>query len=83
MAENKPTKGDAPTPTFDINLAALSGEIGLKLAIPLILFMVIGIKLDRSLHTTPLFMFLGIGLALTASVIMIGRMVIKTLRGQL
>ncbi len=77
----QPTRGATPPPTFDVNLAALSGEIGLKLALPLVILMVIGIKLDRTLHTTPLLMFLAVALALTSSVIMIGRMVQRSMRG--
>jgi len=78
----QPTRGTDPTPTFDLSLAALSGEIGLKLAIPLIIFMVIGIKLDRTLHTTPLFIFLAVALSLTASTIMVARIVQRSMRGQ-
>jgi F0F1-type ATP synthase assembly protein I len=76
----KPTRGTAPTPTFDVSWLALSGEIGLKLAVPLVILMLTGIKLDRALHTTPLFILLGIALSLTASIIMIGRMVIRSMR---
>jgi hypothetical protein len=82
MMANKPTRGTSPTPTFNVNLLALSGEIGLKLAIPLLIFMLIGIKLDRSAHTTPLFMLLGVGLAVTVSTIMIAQMIRRTLRGE-
>ncbi len=61
----------------EVSLLALSGEIGWKLALPLLGFMIIGIKLDRSLHTTPLLMLLGIGLSLTTSVILIARMIAR------
>ncbi len=61
----------------EVNLLALSGEIGWKLAVPLLVFMVIGIRLDRANHTTPLFMLLAIGLSLTISVILIARMIMR------
>ncbi len=51
-----------------INLWSLAGELGIKLALPLVVFMLIGIKVDHALHTTPLFIILGILLAMATSV---------------
>ncbi|HSH31972.1 MAG TPA: AtpZ/AtpI family protein [Candidatus Saccharimonadales bacterium] len=59
------------------SVLAISGEIGVKLALPLVVFMLAGIKLDKASGTTPLFMLMGIGLAMTASVIMIARMIAR------
>ncbi len=61
----------------ELNLLALAGEIGWKLALPLLFFLIIGIKLDRAYHTTPLFILLGIALSLTASIILIARMIAR------
>lgn len=57
----------------ELNLWALSGEIGLVLAIPLVLLLLLGIKIDRWLGTTPLFIIAAIILSLGSSTIMIGR----------
>ena len=61
----------------ELNLLALTGEIGWKLALPLLVMMLIGIKLDRAYHTTPLFMLLGMALSLSTSIILIGRMIAR------
>lgn len=67
------------TPSDDIyksfNLWAISGEIGLNLAIPLLIFMLIGIKIDKALNTTPLFMLAGILLSASISSYLIYRMI--------
>lgn len=60
---------------IDLNLLALSGEIGIKLAIPLLTFMLIGIWLDKKYNTLPLFMLVGAGLALADSTYMIYKMI--------
>lgn len=64
----------------DFNLVALSGEIGLNLALPLVIFMIIGIKMDWAAHTTPLFMLLGVALSLSTSIILIARMISRVNR---
>ncbi len=51
----------------DINLWSIAGEIGVKLALPLVVFMLTGIQLDRYFQTTPRFMFVGILLAFSSS----------------
>ncbi|MBW3538010.1 AtpZ/AtpI family protein [Candidatus Parcubacteria bacterium] len=67
---------DQPSgPVKNLSVWAISGEIGLKLALPLLVLMLGGIKLDKANGTTPLFTFIGIALALTASITMIARMI--------
>ena len=59
------------------SLWSAAGDIGLKLTLPLLIFMLAGIKLDRAAHSSPLFTLLGMGLALTTSAILIARMIIR------
>jgi len=56
-----------------LNWWALSGELGLLIALPLVLMVFLGVKLDRLLGTTPLFIIAGMLLAATASGIAIWR----------
>jgi hypothetical protein len=60
---------------FDINLLALSGEIGIKLSLPLLILMLFGIWIDKRLNTLPLFTLAGAGLALATSSYMIYKMI--------
>lgn len=79
-------KNDTPTVVpgkgvgTELNLIALSSEIGLQLAIPLIFFMIIGIRLDRAHHSAPLFTLVGIGLSMTVSVILVARLIARVSR---
>ena len=65
------------TVSKELNLWALSGEIGWKLAVPIVVLVIAGAKLDKAYHSTPLFIVVGIGLSLTVSVILIARMIAK------
>jgi len=56
-----------------INLWAMSGEIGFLIAVPLVFFVLVGIKIDRYLGTMPLFIIIGMFLAMAASSIAIAR----------
>jgi F0F1-type ATP synthase assembly protein I len=58
-----------------INLIALCSEIGFKLAIPLLIFLLLGIKLDKSFSTLPLFTVIGILLSFTVSAFLIYQMI--------
>ncbi len=58
-----------------INMWAMSGEIGWKITIPLVVLVILGIKIDKILGTTPLFIILGMILALVISGIAIARMI--------
>lgn len=83
MAKPQPdTHPAAPSKplSIELNLFALSGEIGLQLALPLLVFMVIGIKLDRAHHSAPLFILMAIALSLSTSVILIARMIMRVNR---
>ena len=55
------------------SFAGMIGEIGFIIAVPLLAAILAGIWVDRKLSTTPLFMILGLLLALTVSTITIGR----------
>ncbi|MDO8512063.1 MAG: AtpZ/AtpI family protein [bacterium] len=54
-------------------LAGMVGELGFIIAVPLLVTIVAGIWVDKKLATTPLFMIVGILLAITVSTITIGR----------
>lgn len=42
-------------------------EIGFRISIPLVLFVILGAWVDKALNTTPIFVFLGIFLSLFSS----------------
>lgn len=52
---------------MQLNLWALSGELGLLIALPLVFFVILGVKLDRWLGTLPLFIIIGMVLAAIVS----------------
>lgn len=54
-------------------LAGMVGELGFVIAVPLLVAIVAGIWIDKKFSTTPLFMIVGILLAITVSTITIGR----------
>lgn len=58
---------------MNINLWALSGELGLLIALPLVFLVVIGVKLDKWLGTLPLFIIVGMALAGVVSAIAVAR----------
>lgn len=60
---------------MNLNLWALSGELGLLIALPLVVFVLLGIKLDRWLNTLPLFIIVGMVLAAMISGIAVWRKV--------
>jgi F0F1-type ATP synthase assembly protein I len=62
-----------PTETF--NLWGVAGEVGILIAVPLIVFLLIGIKLDQKLGTTPWLMLGGLALAGVVSTIAVARKV--------
>ncbi|MEX1997195.1 MAG: AtpZ/AtpI family protein [Candidatus Andersenbacteria bacterium] len=59
-------------PAF-FNLWVVSGEIGLLLAIPLVVLILLGIKVDRALGTTPLFIIGGMIVSMVLSSVAIAR----------
>lgn len=67
-----PEKNKENALTF-ATLASMVGELGFIIAIPLIITILAGIWLDKKLNTIPLFMIVGILLAITTSTIAIGR----------
>jgi len=54
-------------------LAGLVGEIGLTLALPLVILVPLAVKLDRAMHTVPLFIIAGMSLSLLISSLVIFR----------
>lgn len=56
-------------------IVGIGTEIGIKIALPLLLFVFLGVKVDKSIGTLPLFTILGILLALGCSVYLIWRMI--------
>jgi len=62
-----------PTPV--LNVWAIAGEVGLIIALPLVILVLVGIKADKYFGTTPLFIILGMLLAFMLSTISIARKV--------
>lgn len=58
---------------MNLNLWTLSGELGLLIAVPLVFFVLVGIKLDRWLDTMPLFIIVSIVLAAVISAAAVAR----------
>jgi hypothetical protein len=51
----------------DFNLYAYSLEIGFRISIPLVVFVIGGVWLDKQFHTGHTFLFSGIALSLVTS----------------
>ncbi len=51
----------------DFNIYGYSLEIGFRISVPLLLFILLGVWMDKEFHTGHLFLFLGIGLSLFTS----------------
>lgn len=68
IAPPRPSSELAP-----LQFAWLCGELGILIAVPLVVWLILGIKLDRYLGTEPLWMLLGIALALVSSTLLIAR----------
>jgi hypothetical protein len=56
-----------------INLWALCGAVGIRLAIPIVLFIPLAIALDKRLGTLPWLTLASLPIALSASIILIKR----------
>lgn len=74
--ESHPTKTQPEkTPKKDspslMNVWGLAGELGLIIATPVVVFVLFGIWLDKRLGTMPLFIIIGIILAMVTSTIAI------------
>ena len=68
MATNKPSK--RPTGSNDYegpSAASMAMSIGFAIVIPLLVFILGGIALDNWLHTTPIFILVGVALGLFVS----------------
>ena len=74
MPEEQSPKG---APLSLVAMAGLAGHIGYTIAIPAVLFGVGGAYLDRYLGTPPLFMIVGLSLAITISAMSVMRIVRK------
>ncbi len=64
-------------------LWSLASEIGFKIAVPLVIFLLIGISLDKWLHTLPLFMIVGMLLSFASSSYLVYQIVVEVNREQL
>jgi len=60
-----------------IGFAAMLGELGFIIALPLVISVIIGVFLDKKFNTTPLFIICGVFVAVAASSISIGRKISK------
>ncbi len=56
-----------------INVWSLASELGLIIALPLVVLVLIGIKLDKYFNTLPLFIILGMLLSFAVSAVSIAR----------
>ena len=64
----------------DFNIYAYSLEIGFRISLPLVLFVIGGVWLDKQFSTGHIFLFSGIGLSLLTSVLGI-KQTIDNLKG--
>lgn len=65
-----------------LNLLEIGLQFGLIIAIPLILFIGIGFVLDKKYDTVPLFILLGLFLALVISTFMLYKKIKEILNNQ-
>lgn len=70
----EPSKQVPPSKSI-INVWAIAGEIGLIIALPLVFLILIGVKVDRLLNTTPLFIIVALIFSMVISTITIVRKV--------
>lgn len=70
-------KSDKQDNSQTLNVWSLASELGFLIAIPLVIFILIGVKLDKTFGTTPLFIILGMILAFVLSATSIVRKVKK------
>lgn len=75
MAQESRQPNTPKTPL--LNVWGLAGELGLIIAIPLVILVLVGIKIDKTLGTTPLFIIAGIVLSFIASSVSIARKIKK------
>jgi F0F1-type ATP synthase assembly protein I len=61
---------------------ALAGELGYTIAIPLIVFALLGRFLDKKIGTSPWFLLAGILLALATSAIGVGKKIMEIIKEQ-
>jgi F0F1-type ATP synthase assembly protein I len=55
------------------NVWALAGELGFIIAVPLVVFVIVGVKADAHFNTTPLFIIAGMLLSAVISTISVAR----------
>lgn len=66
-------KPENPSVAQTINVWSTAGEVGLLIALPLVLLILLGIKLDKKLGTTPLFIIVAMISSMVLSTIAIAR----------
>lgn len=69
----EPKKPDTPTIVQTINVWSTAGEIGVLIALPLVVLLLLGIKLDKKLGTTPLFIIVALIGSMVLSTVAIAR----------
>lgn len=74
MLDSSPEAPIMP-PMKILNVWALAGEIGLLLALPLVILVPLSVKLDKSLQTLPLFLISSLILSMLISTIAVARKV--------
>lgn len=63
-------------------LWSITSEIGFKIAIPLVVFLLIGLQIDAVMQTKPLFMLVGMVLALASSAYLVYLMIKRVTEAQ-
>lgn len=69
----EPKKPDTPNIVQTINVWSTAGEIGVIIALPLVVLLLLGIKLDKKLGTTPLFIIIALIGSMVLSTVAIAR----------
>lgn len=77
VSPTEPKKPDAPSIVKTINVWGTAGEIGILIALPLVVLLLLGIKLDKKLGTTPLFIIVALIGSMVLSTIAIARKIKK------
>lgn len=72
MSEKPPRLRQRGTPPL-LNVWAIAGEVGLIIALPLVGLLLLGIKVDKRLNTTPLFIMVALVSSMVISTVAIAR----------
>ncbi len=67
-------KQKAP-PSLPFNLWVVTSEIGFTIAVPLVILILIGIKVDAALSTTPLFIIISMLVSFALTFVLLHRLI--------